>query len=88
MHCNVSHTVIIFTRAQTSLSRAKRRFSVSAVQELPTSHTQMVAWQLLDTVGPVLLTRCGILSSGLPAQWQSEVIKEREYRLFGLFHSS
>ena len=64
MHCNVSHTVIIFTRAQTSLSWAK---------ELPTSHTHVIAWQLLDTVGPVLLMRCGILWNGLPAQLQSEV---------------
>ena len=39
-----------------------------------------LSWWLLDTVGPVLLMRSGILQKGLPAQWQSNTAMEAQYR--------
>ena len=51
----------------------KRRFNTTAVWKMLTNHELVVAWQLLEAVCPVLLTRGGIPQKGLTAQWQSTV---------------
>ena len=51
--------------------RTKRRFNITAVWKMLTNRELVVAWQLLEAVCPVLLTRGGIPRKGLTAQWQS-----------------
>ena len=60
-----------------SVFQAKRQLTPAAVRESLTNHKQVVAWWLLDAVGPVLLMRSGILQKGLPAQWQSNIESEQ-----------
>ena len=53
--------------------QTKQQFNTTAVWEMLTIHESVVAWQLLEAVCPVLLTRGGIPRKGLTAQWLSTV---------------
>ena len=76
-----SYSVFLFTPARISLCILSDDGLTSSVfQGLPANHVQVVAWWLLDAVGPVLLMRSGILRKSLPAQWQSNTAVEARYR--------
>ena len=56
------------------LFRAKQWLTLQRFRSHWSIMDNMVAWWLLDAVGPKLLMRSGIIWKGLPVQWQSNAV--------------
>ena len=62
----------LFSPSTSRLSSvSEQRFNTTAVWKI--NHKLVVAWQLLEAVCQVLLTRGGIARKGLTAKWLSTV---------------